>query len=67
VTDVAVNPKTGERRFLLTQSYMPAQDIHVLRNPAASDGSPWYRTDFGDTLVTPEWRFTRQQLKRWKS
>lgn len=67
VTDVAVNPATGERRFLLTQSYMPAQDIHVLRNPTASDGSPWYRTNFGDTLVTPEWRFTRQQLRRWKS
>jgi hypothetical protein len=67
VTDVAVNPATGEKRFLLTQSYMPAQEIHVLKNPNAADGSPWYTTTFGDTLVTPEWQFTRQQLKRWKT
>ena len=67
VTDVVVNPATGEKRFLLTQSYMPAQEIHVLKNPAARDGSVWYGTDFGETLVTPEWRFSRQQLKRWKS
>jgi hypothetical protein len=67
VTDVAMNRATGERRFLLTQSYMPAQEIHVLKNPAASNGSVWYGTDFGDTLVTPEWEFSRQQLKRWKS
>ncbi|OYW53520.1 MAG: hypothetical protein B7Y80_14720 [Hyphomicrobium sp. 32-62-53] len=67
VTDVAVNRATGEKRFLLTQSYMPAQEIHVLKNPAAPDGSVWYGTDFGDTLETPEWRFSRQQLKRWRS
>jgi hypothetical protein len=67
VTDVVVNRATGEKRFLLTQSYMPAQEIHILKNPAAEDGSVWYRTDFGDTLDTPEWRFSRQQLKRWKS
>ncbi len=67
VTDVVVNRATGEKRFLLTQSYMPAQEIHVLRNLAADDGSVWYGTDFGDTLDTPEWRFSRQQLKRWKS
>lgn len=66
VMDVAIHPSTGARRFLLSQSYMPAQEIHILRNPSATDGSPWYDAGFGDTLVTPEWRFTRQQLKRWK-
>lgn len=64
VADVAVNA-AGEKRFLLVQSYMPAQEIHVLKNPAATDGSPWYPADFGDALVTPEWTFTAQQLKRW--
>ena len=49
------------------QSYMPAQDIHVLKNPASADGSPWYSTTFGATLVTPEWQFSRSQLRRWKS
>jgi hypothetical protein len=47
------------------QSYMPAQQMHVLNNPAAADGSAWYGTDFGETLETPEWRFSRSQLRRW--
>lgn len=67
VTDVVVNAATGEKRFLLMQSYMPAQDIHVLKNPAVADGSPWYDVTFGETLVTPEWRFSRKQLRRWKT
>jgi hypothetical protein len=65
VADIAVNAATGEKRFLLVQSYMPAQDMHVLKNPVSADGSPWYRTDFGNTLVTPEWRFTPDMLRRW--
>lgn len=67
VVDVAVKPGTGEKRFLLIQSYMPAQEIHVLKNPESADGSAWYGTDFGDTLRTPEWNFSRGQLKRWRS
>ena len=65
VADMAENRDTGEKRFLLVQSYMPAQDIHVLKNPAAEDGSPWYSTEIGETLVTPEWTFPRGQLRRW--
>jgi hypothetical protein len=65
VTDLVVNPDTGEKRFLLAQSYMPAQEIHILKNPSETDGTAWYRTDFGDALVTPEWSFSRSQLKRW--
>ena len=65
VADMAVNAATGDKRFLLVQSYMPAQDIHVLKNPNASDGSPWYATDIGLQLETPEWNFQASQLKRW--
>jgi hypothetical protein len=32
-----------EQAVLIAQSYMPAQDIHVLVNPQAAGGSPWYR------------------------
>ena len=64
VVDVVEHPRTKARRFLLAQSYMPAQDIHVLRNPRHSD-DPWYDTDFGDTLVTPEWLFRREDLRRF--
>lgn len=65
VADMAINSATGEKRFLLVQSFMPAQDIHVLKNPGASDNSPWYSMSFGDELQTPEWAFSAAQLKRW--
>jgi Domain of unknown function (4846) len=64
VADLATNA-AGEKRFLFMQSYMPAQDIHVLKNPNATDGSPWYGTDIGLQLETPEWNFAGNQLKRW--
>jgi Domain of unknown function (4846) len=64
VMDVAVNAE-GKKVFLLAQSYMPAQDIHILRNPSNAQLSPWYSTDFGDVLETPEWDFTKEQLKRF--
>ena len=65
VADMSVHKETGEKRFLLIQSYMPAQEMHVLKNPAASDGSPWYRADFSGELVTPEWTFPEGALRRW--
>jgi len=57
--------ETGEKRFLLLQSYMPAQSMHILKNPNAADGSPWYVTPVSDQLVTPEWTFARTALRRW--
>jgi hypothetical protein len=65
VADMAKHPTTGEMRFLLIQSYMPAQDMHVLKNPESSDGSPWYALPLGNKLITPEWTFDVTQLKRW--
>jgi hypothetical protein len=65
VADMVENRETGEKRFLLVQSYMPAQDIHVLKNPKSEDRSPWYTTPIGDQLVTPEWTFARTSLRRW--
>ncbi len=65
VADMAENAATGEKRFLLVQSYMPAQEMHVLKNPAGPDGSPWYQTNFGEQLKTPEWVFARNSLRRW--
>lgn len=62
VMDVVVNP-AGSRRFLLAQSYMPAQSIHILKNPLS--GSPWYSYDPGNELVTPEWTFKAGTLYRW--
>lgn len=64
VMDVAVNQK-GEKCFLLAQSYMPAQDIHVVKNPANKNNSPWYSVADMDEIVTPEWIFTSKQLYQW--
>ena len=65
VMDVAVND-AGKKVFLLAQSYMPAQDIHLLKNPSSSRLGPWYSTEFEDELLTPEWVFKRDQLARFK-
>ena len=65
VADMAENSATGEKRFLLIQSYMPAQEMHILKNPGAPDGSPWYRAAFAGDLVTPEWTFRPGALHRW--
>lgn len=65
VIDQAANAATGERRVLLAQSYMPAQDMHVLINPADPAGGGWYRIDPNQDVVTPEWTFRPNELKRW--
>ncbi|TYP48141.1 DUF4846 domain-containing protein [Thermosediminibacter litoriperuensis] len=66
VLDVAENKATGEKIFILAQGYMPAQDIHILKNPANGEGNPWYTINFGERLRTPEWEFTRDQLARFE-
>jgi len=65
VADVTVNV-TGQRALLLLQSYMPAQDIHILRNPGDPD-SPWYPARSDGALETPEWKFNYKDLRRFAS
>jgi len=63
VVDVAENQQ-GQRIFLLAQSFMPAQQIHVLRNPTSSL-TPWYLAKQHGPLATPEWLFDYRDLKRF--
>jgi len=65
VVDVAIHPETQHRVFLLAQSYMPAQDVHVLKNPHDGWLSPWYSADMGSGLHTPQWEFARTDLRRF--
>jgi hypothetical protein len=65
VVDVAKEIKSGKKIFMIVQSYMPAQEIHVLKNPEDDDLSPWYSADFGEKLETPEWTFGKEHLKRF--
>jgi len=60
VVDKCVD-KNGQVKFMLAQSYMPAQDIQIL---VGDDGStPWYDLEFGEYLYSAEWTFTKDQLK----
>ena len=65
VVDMAINPETKEKLFLLAQSYMPAQEIQLLKNPNNEGLSPWYSLSFNGDLYTPEWTFSRDELKRF--
>lgn len=51
----------GHRKFMLAQSYMPAQETQILKNPDEPE-SPWYDLDIGSTLRTPEWTFDADEL-----
>lgn len=64
VLDLAENDK-GEKVMLIAQSYMPAQEIHILKNPENEDLSPWYSVKSIKTLQTPEWKFNVSQLRKW--
>ena len=69
IADMAKNQAAGETIFMLAQSYMPAQDIQILKNPDSSSeyyNTQWYPLDFGDTLITPEWTTGRNTLKSWE-
>ncbi len=64
ILDVVISiDGSGEKRFLLAQSYMPAQQIEVLKNPYHPE-TPWFSTrdversyEAGNPFVTPEWEF----------
>lgn len=65
VVDIIQHMETGEKRFLLAQSYMPAQQLQILQNPNNDDPSPWYSLEFEGDLNTPEWTFGKEDLKRF--
>ncbi|MBZ4190145.1 DUF4846 domain-containing protein [Niabella beijingensis] len=65
VVDMAENKK-GKKSYLLAQSYMPAQDIHILKNPTDEEGGPWYALTDAAVIQTPEWTFYSNQLYGWK-
>lgn len=50
----------GNKQVLLAQSYMPAQELQILKNPKSD--SPWYNLNFTGELRTPEWTFQHTDL-----
>ena len=65
VVDIAF--KNNEKLFMLAQSYMPAQDIHILKNQNNTAISPWYKATNLKVLNSPEWQFFDTDLKRFKN
>jgi len=67
VADMAQQKQTGEKRFLLIQSFMPAQDMHVVKVPGFwNNTSPWYEIPASDgELITPDWIFPPKTLHRF--
>ncbi len=56
----------GKKLYLLAESYMPAQDIHILVNHKNPDLSPWYELDVNaPQTVTAKYIFKPTSIKRF--
>ncbi|MEO8589469.1 MAG: DUF4846 domain-containing protein [Flavobacteriales bacterium] len=64
VIDVAEG-SDGRMAFLLAQSYMPAQDIHLVKNSRHPELGAWFILNGDDRLYTPEWTFAWSDRKNW--
>jgi hypothetical protein len=65
IVDECVNIKTGTKMYMLSQSYMPAQETQILINPNDSTNSPWYSFNESTDIITPEWNFTINDIRRF--
>lgn len=66
VVDVAEHPTTHQKYMLLAQSYMPAQNIHLLRNVDDARMGAWFAVNpEDDVLRTPEWDFAPKEIGRF--
>lgn len=65
---VDVCERDGKKAFLLAQGFMPAQEFHVLANPAHCDGAgndPWYyEEEVSYPFYTPQYTFEEGSLMR---
>lgn len=64
IVDMATN-SAGKNIYLFAQSYMPAQDIHIVKNLTSDKLSPWYEIHEHQEIRTPEWVFTNKSFRKW--
>jgi len=63
VVDMAEN-SSGEKIFLLAQGFMPAQSIHIVKNPGNGQISLCYQ--FNSSIIQiPNWKFQSTQFRQW--
>lgn len=69
VADMAINPETGEKRFIIVQGNMPSEQAHVVKNPEDPLNSPWYSNSFPNgVLKAPNgWECSINNIKRFPS
>lgn len=57
---------SGKKLYLLAESFMPAQDIHLLKNKENPAVSPWYELDIkSPQTVTAKYVFKPTSIKRF--
>lgn len=65
IVGVAKN-RIGRKVYLLAESFMPAQDIHILKNPVNRKFSPWYELDVNRShTITAKYLFKPTVIKRF--
>jgi hypothetical protein len=58
---------TGNKAIIVAQSYMPAQDIHIVTNLSDTGNSPWYIiSQDTEEFSFPEYYFDSSHIKRFK-
>jgi hypothetical protein len=67
VMDVVHHKENNSKMFMIAQSFMPAQSIHILLNNANSKNYCWYELKESEMLESPSWNFYSDELKTWKS
>ena len=59
--------KHNNKVYLLAESYMPAQSIHVLTNPFESGINPWYHLDLNSgSIMTARYTFSTANIRRFE-
>ncbi len=67
IVGVAKNA-AGKRLYILAESFMPAQDIHILVNKEKPQLSPWYELDVkSPRTITAKYIFKPTTIKRFKA
>lgn len=61
----AARSADGRTALLLAQSYMPAQEVHVVRNLRHPELGAWFILEGDDRLYTPEWTFDWRDRLHW--
>ena len=62
----AARNSSGHNLYLLAESFMPAQDIHILKNPGNLKISPWYEIHVkAPQMATTRYIFRPPSVKRF--